>query len=99
MQARLKLVTQSQHFLIAVLSVALVAEISFVVEKMGWQSFAQAVLIARALILLNGAIAVAGLWTPQRLAWAGYLAASAVLAVLIGAVTPWSVIGIAGLLR
>jgi hypothetical protein len=87
---------RSFHLIVAIVVISLLAEVSHQLSSARYYSFESGILLAYILIFLNAAIAVAGLlWTPHHAAWTAYLVVSVALTVLIGAVTPLSVIGIA----
>ena len=83
------------HLIIAVVALTIVGEISLVLWLRGAQAPATGMIIGYVLIALNLGVGIAGLWTRHRMAWMAYLALSVVSTVLLGAVTPLSLIGLA----
>jgi hypothetical protein len=80
---------RSLHLILAVVFISMLSELSryaFVPEDR--------VSVAHLLIVLNVLVGIAGLWTSYRVGWIAYLVASVALAILIGAVTPVSAVGI-----
>jgi hypothetical protein len=77
----------------AIVLVSVLAEISLALSSAGYQRFESSVIVGYFLISVNATIAVAGLWTRQQAAWLAYLVASITLAIMVGAVTPLSVLG------
>ncbi len=81
---------RSIHLIAAVILISVLAEISYYAISFGTRIY-----LSRALMLMNLLIAFMGMiWTQYRAGWLAYLLLSAVLAVLIGTVTPLSAIGI-----
>jgi hypothetical protein len=85
---------RSTYLIIVIVLISVLAEISLALSSADYHSLESHVAVAHSLIVLNALTAVVGLRTPHRVAWIAYLVVSIALTVLIGAVTPLSVLGI-----
>jgi hypothetical protein len=86
------------HLIIAVLTVTVLGQILVALRLGGYSLFGLDFALSWLLILSNLAVAVAGWWTPYRVAWMIYLVLSIAGLVLIGAATPVNALWLVGLL-
>ncbi len=86
------------HLILAVVAISLLGEVLVVLRLAGYLPFGTGIILAYLLALSNCGIAIAGWWTPNRVAWMIYLVLSLAGFVLIGAVTPITAVWLLGLL-
>jgi len=79
---------RSVHLILVILLITLVAQILVQLRLAAVLAHTFDFVLVWFLILLNFAIAIAGWWTAQRVAWTVYLLLSVAGLVLIGAATP-----------
>ncbi len=90
---------RSIHLILAVLAITVLGQILIALRLAGYAPpFRVDFFLAWLLILSNLAVAVAGWWTPHRVAWMIYLVLSIAGLVLIGAATPITAVWLLGLL-
>jgi len=86
--------TLTKQLVVGIVAVSALAEVSYYFLST-IIAFETRITLGYMLIAANLLLAVAGLWTPRRMAWLAYLVISVALTILIGAVTPLSALAIA----